>query len=61
MEGLPLLLFCSGLWTVKGQSARESESQQVAAIPTHNVELTNKTGEMKNGGGKDKPKQSPAL
>lgn len=58
--GVPLLLFCSGLGTVKGQSAQESESQQVAAIPTHNVKLTNKTGKMKNGGGKDKPKQSPA-
>lgn len=55
--------FLLGLGTVKGQSARESESQQVAAIPTHKVKLTNKTGggRMKNGGGKDKPKQSPAL
>lgn len=52
MEGLPLLPFCSGLGRVKGQSAQDSESQQVAAIPTHNVKLTNKTGEMKKGGGK---------
>lgn len=37
MEGLPLLLF-SGLGTVKGQPAQESESQQVAATP--NAKLT---------------------
>lgn len=37
MEGLPLLLFCSELGTIKGQSAQESESQQVAATPTPNA------------------------
>lgn len=61
MEGLPLLLFCSGLGTVKGQSAQESESQQVAAIPTHSAKLTNKTGEMKKWGWEDNPEQNPTL
>lgn len=50
MEGLPLLLFCSGLGPVKGQSTQKSESQQVAATPTPNAKLTNKTGEMKKWG-----------
>lgn len=39
-QGPPLLLFYSGLGTVQGQSAQESESRQVVATPTPNAKLT---------------------
>lgn len=42
LEGLPLLLFCAGPVTVKGQPAQESESHQGAATPTPNAKLTKK-------------------
>lgn len=47
MEGLPLLLICSGLGIVKGQPAQESESQQIAATLIPNAKITKKTGKMK--------------
>lgn len=61
MEGLPLLLFCSELGTIKGQSAQESESQQVAATPTPMPKEQTKQGNEKMGrwGWEDKPKQNP--
>lgn len=56
MEGLPLLLFCSELGPVKGQSAQKSESQQVVATPHPQCQTNKQNREMKKmwGGGQTK-------
>lgn len=58
LEGLPLLLFCSELGPVKGQSAQKSESQQVVATPHPQCQTNKQNREMKKWGEEGKTNQN---